>query len=392
MNVDIESDPKLQKAAALLELSDGTKHVYFYYMQKFCDLVGKTPTELIDESYAELKQGILPAERKSTDYILAFRQLLKDMNQSSNTVNTALSAIMSFYRAFDVELSYSVGKLKRAKPYKENQCFLKKEDVKKLIINAKNLRDKAIFLTMATSGLARTEIINLKVNSIEYDSTGIGIVQLRRQKTHTDFCTFISPEARIAIDNYLDERSRIEKLKPTTNDYLFVSYMTGSQLNKEYFTQIFNNLGKELGYTNGRYMIKTRSHSLRKFFSSTLENAGCPKPKVDYLLGHYKSASDVAYFDSDPDVLKTLYIKYLPFLTFEKNIEMLSLDNKDAKRLAELENMFAAMQEALGLRQTADGKFTFEAKLRELPDDLQKKHGKKFAVVTTEELEKNVKI
>ncbi len=53
--------------------------------------------------------------------------------------------------------------------------------------------------------------------------------------------------------------------------------------------------------------------------------------------------------------------------------------------------MFAAMQEALGLRQTADGRFTFEAQIKQLPDEhpLSKK-GKEFAVITDKDLAEKV--
>lgn len=62
-----------------------------------------------------------------------------------------------------------------------------------------------------------------------------------------------------------------------------------------------------------------------------------PKNKVDFMLGHTPSGNDLAYFTTDVEKLKDLYVKYLPYITFEKEITVRSIDTKDEKRLAELE-------------------------------------------------------
>jgi intergrase/recombinase len=54
----------------------------------------------------------------------------------------------------------------------------------------------------------------------------------------------------------------------------------------------------KLGFENGDGYIKSRSHALRKFFSSTLANAGMPKDKIDFMLGHSLSGTDRAYFNN----------------------------------------------------------------------------------------------
>ncbi len=346
-------DKKANKWIELLDLSVGTKKTYFFYLKEFCNQVGKTPTELIDEAIAEIKDGKMPSERNCTDYLLSFKASIKEKTDAQSSINTAVAAIKSFYKAFDIQLSFGAGKLKRAPPQRENQNFLVKADVLKLIVNAKNLRDKAIFLVMATSGIARMEMIHMRIGDLTFDESGIGIIKVRRQKTNQDYTTFCSPEAVTSVKNYLDERNRTDKLKVKSNtDYLFVSYRNASVLNKEYYTQIFHDLGMQLGYANGDFFVKTRSHAFRKFFSCTLENAGVPKSKVDYLLGHARSGNDMAYFQPDFEVLKQLYLKYLPFLTFEKNIEVRSIDTKDEKRLAELEQQNEALKAKLESKDT----------------------------------------
>ncbi len=219
-----------------------------------------------------------------------------------------------------------------------------KEDVKKLVTNAKNLREKAIILCMASSGMARNEILNLCIHDITFDENNIGTVRIRREKAQVDYTTFISPEATIALRNYFDERNRHpETIIKNKSGYVFVTYehnfkgRKGTKLGGRTFLKNFHALGEQLGYGNREgFLIKSRSHALRKFFASTLENAGMPKNKIDYMLGHTPNGNDLAYFQMDIEKLKQLYIKYLPTLTFERTIEVKSLDSKDAERLETL--------------------------------------------------------
>src|SRR5450759_1264511 len=219
-----------------------------------------------------------------------------------------------------MQLPSGLLKMRKSIPQKENQNFLNRDDIKKLVANAKNLRDKAIILCMVSSGMARNEILNLKIRDIIFDTNNIGVVTVRREKAQVDYTTFISPEAKQALKNYFDERNRDEKLKVKgQNDNIFVTYEhgknnsdKGNKLGGRTFLKNFHELGEQLGYGNEGFMVKSRSHALRKFFASTLENAGMPKNKIDFMLGHTPSGNDFAYFQTDIEKLKELYIKYLP--------------------------------------------------------------------------------
>ncbi len=151
-------------------------------------------------------------------------------------------------------------------------------------------------------------------------------------------------EAVQALKNYFDERKRIPGMDIRENGYVFVTYehagkgRKGTKIGDRTFLKHFRELGEQLGFSNGGFLIKSRSHALRKFFASTLENAGMPKNKIDFMLGHTPNGNDFAYFKTDIESLKQLYIKYIPFLTFEREISIRSLDTKDAERLEKLED------------------------------------------------------
>lgn len=297
--MDIIYDGRLLQWFDLLDLSENTKRLYLIYMRQFCNCLSKSPTELITEAIAETKGGLLLSERQTVGYVARFKKTLKENRLAPNSQAAAMTCVKSFYKAFDIELSSAIKKSKKCLPLKENMGFLTKPDLKKLITNAKSLRDKAIILFMATSGMARSEILNLRIRDITFDQNDVGIINIRRQKTQTDYTTFISPEATVALRNYTEERNRSDALKVKgQNDFVFVTYPAvggkgGGRIKQPTFTLIFKQLAVQLGYNNDNFQITTKSHALRKFFATTLENAGMPKNKIDFMLGHTPNGNDL---------------------------------------------------------------------------------------------------
>ncbi len=344
MPMDIKDDPKIVQWFNINDLSKKSQGTYLIYIKKFCVCVGKSPSEIIKEAEEETRKGLLLSERKTMEHITKYRQCIKDLAPKSQSLGMAV--VRSFYETFDIQLSSSIRKQKKSVPKRENQNFLKKEDVEKMVTYAQNTRDKAIFLCMATSGMGAQETTSLRMSDIAFGEDGISTISIRRKKRDTDLITFISPEATQALKEYIEERNRDPKLAVKgKNDFVFVTYLNGGghggkkggKISERAFSKIFKDLGNELGYGNGEDFVKTRSHALRKFFTSTLESAGFPKPKVDFMVGHTLKGIDLAYYNRDPAELKELYIKYLHHLTFfDKTIEVRSLDTEDAKRLEEL--------------------------------------------------------
>ncbi|MFZ3384731.1 MAG: tyrosine-type recombinase/integrase [Candidatus Methanoperedens sp.] len=335
--MDILKDAKLLQWFANSDLAESTQRVYLMYMKLFCECVGKTPSELISDAIIEIKAGKLPSERKELEYFAKYKICLKNKNMSPKSQSLAITCVRSFYRAYDIQLSASIIKIKKPMPLRQNMNFLSKDDIKKLITNCHSLRDRAIILCMVTSGMARQEIINLRMQDIVFDDNDIGTVSVRRQKSQTDYMTFISPEAVHALKNYFEERGRTDKQKiKGQDDFVFVTYDNATRIDKGTYGKIFRTLAAQLGYKNGDFQIKSKSHALRKFFASTLENSGMPKNKIDYMLGHTQNSSDLAYFRYDIGKLKEMYKTYLPYLTFDRMIEVRSLNTEDAKRLEEV--------------------------------------------------------
>ena len=376
-------DEKLDEWLNTIEAKKATRAVYIVHMRKFCEIAGKTPTELIADSIAEVKAGMLPAERKSKGYVAKFKKCLLDQGYAPKSQQGALAAIKSFFKSYDMPLSQSISKTKKVQVLEENTGFMNKENVIKLLANAKNLREKAIILCMATSGMAVREIVDLKMKDLKIDNNGIGTIRIRREKSQTDYTTFISPEATLALKNYWEERNRDLRTKINSDDdFVFVSYARKGeigQLNTITICHIFKIMNDQLKFEN---KTKSRSHALRKYFASILEDNGFPKVKIDFMMGHTVSDQDKAYFNRHYEKLKELYLTFLPHLTFEKTIEIQSIDSEKLNALIGKNEILKAEIEKLKIfRQELEERLKAEAEEdKYIAEEIAKKKAEEEAI------------
>ncbi|MFC1786857.1 tyrosine-type recombinase/integrase, partial [Halobacteriota archaeon] len=144
------------------------------------------------------------------------------------------------------------------------------------------------------------------------------------------------------------------------NDYLFIKKDIPSKyletldeedrkLNAAGLMSMFRDVAKRMGMESDKGQWQYfRAHNLRKYFNSTLLNNGCDLFMVDFLMGHQIDATRSAYFMADPERLRELYMRYIPFLSIEsvetrvltsESYEKLVTENQDIKQ--ELEELRA---------------------------------------------------
>jgi integrase len=423
MNIfELQKDPLIIEWFSITEVEPNTKKSFLQGMKYYTDFVKKTPAELISEAEGEIESGILMRKRRIKTYILTFREYLKGLDYAPKTIATHIASVKSFYRSFDIDLPmFNNKKQFRAQATEENGVRLEKEQIQEILKQA-SLRNRAIILDAASSGLAQADLLNLRVEDFKkgYDEkTLITTLHLRRQKTKNDFITFLSPEATIATRDYLDYRNR--KPKPdysplmvayekrrvrSDKDYLFCEehvpdrYLQTKdekdrRLDAGGLMEMFRDLARKTGLDTerGKWQF-VRSHNLRKFFNSQLLNNGAEFFFVEYLMGHKVGGTQEAYFKADPEKLKERYARYVPFLSLT-DTEVHVIESEEYTMLKadyeELKSQIQTISEALNIKQTQDGKITFEAKIKQLPDEHPiSKEGKEFAVITDKDLAEKV--
>ena len=266
--VDLKEDKKI-KQWLTKKKSKNTVINYCMAMQYFTELIEKTPEELIEEAEGELRSGKLMRERNILQYFDMFKENLEDRDLSPNTVRGYIAAIRSFYKKFYIEVP-KIESEKRVKPLKRNRDIPTKNDIQDVIKVCSPL-EKAVVLTGVSSGLADVDIVDLKIKDFEngYDpETKTTMLKITRNKTDFEFITFLSPEATLVIQDYLNyrnresktnfkkEHDRLDKQKLNKNGYLFVkkhvptSYLTSGNEEERKITaknliQIYKNISEE---------------------------------------------------------------------------------------------------------------------------------------------------
>jgi len=314
---------------------------YLMSMHVFVEWVKKTPTELILEADDEVKNGVHIRERKITSYLVDFKLELQKKGLAPLTQKSYLSGVRSFYKYNYVE-THSANRLK-AKPLKKNKYTITKEELRE-ILKVTDPLETAVVLIGCSSGLSANEIINLKIEDLNFDEeTGITTLELTRQKTDFSFITFTTKEATEAIKTYIAYRGRktktteLKRIRQLDNqkitddsNYLFIK-----KLIPKLYTETYDDELRKLT-TNGLMKMyrgiaekakkstkkgewnKIRTHAMRKFFFDTLDGAECGQQHIEEFMGHKLPGVQEHYSSKSVKKLKAIYIKYADSLTIQE--------------------------------------------------------------------------
>lgn len=376
---ELRDNAEIKKWFSRINASAATKQAYFQGMQAYTEMTGKTPEELILEAEAEVRAGHLMRERTIVTYLTDFRELQESKSLAPLTIKSRVSGVCSFYKSNQIELPVLPKNMQKARPLKKHRYIPEKEDIQAILKFCDPL-ERALILVGASSGLAAAEISNLKVADFRkgYDEkTKITVLHVTRTKENDyEFHSCLSPEATMAVDAYLDYRNRIietedeerqnqlRKQRIESNDgYLFVSravpneYLTFTDKTKSKkanailreelrkleppgIMAILRRLSEKAQKTapTGEWNL-IRTHNLRRFFNSTLLNAGASVFMVDYLMGHVLDSTHDAYYRGNPQRLRELYSEYIHLLTINKETdeELMQKYEEEVKKAKALE-------------------------------------------------------
>ena len=271
--------------------------------------------------------------------MLGFRQHLLEKH-TINTVRTIFARIISIYKYYDIEILDLPPINSKGAIVPEPITFkdLPDKEIIRQAINIATPTIKPIIYFMASSGCARTETLNLTIGDYidalrEYtQKTNIYEVinelgdckniiptfNIYRQKTGKYYITYCSPEAVYAINVYLLDR----KDPLTEKSKLF-------KIGGCYFIKSFIEINNTLGLGKVGKFNRFRSHMLRKFHASALYNDGMSLDNVNDLQGKAKNKTDASYFMTNPEDLKYEYIKHLPAVTINQEVEKLSVKSPE---------------------------------------------------------------
>ena len=325
-----------------INAKEGTRRLYNIAISKYMQYHDISLSDLLHEAEEDIIKGIIPRKRKIKGRIIDFRNSLK--GKSDNTQHNYVSAVRSFYKSMDVQLPDNKRYEKTAILEENKFTGMERSEIKRVLKHT-SVRGKAIILLISSSGTAANELTKLTKDDF-YDGldreTGICTFYIRRKKTGGDYHTYCSPEASAAIQEYLNTR----------NDdlpWLFVGFIKEKnqtvQMTTNTVTGIFRRLSVKTGNEGEHgFFNKIRSHNFRKFFKTTMTEAGAPRWSVEYMLGHVQEL-DARYSSPSGEKMKNAY--YFPYVNslLIDTADVIIQPQEDITALRELQAEMKMMRE-----------------------------------------------
>ncbi|MFC5196570.1 site-specific tyrosine recombinase/integron integrase [Bizionia hallyeonensis] len=206
-----------------------------------------------------------------------YLQKLIQEGKSNSYINLAVNSIKFFYETVHgmPNRFYSI-----ERPRKEKQLpeVLSKENIIKIIKNTNNIKHKCIVGLLYSSGLRRSELLNLSVTDI--DSKRM-VVKINNAKGKKDRISILSPSLLKDLQDYYRE------YRPKT--YLFEG-QKGKKYSATSVLKIVSSAAKRAGIVK-----KVTPHMLRHSFATHLLENGTDIRHIQLLLGHSSTKTTEIY-------------------------------------------------------------------------------------------------
>jgi integrase/recombinase XerC len=169
-------------------------------------------------------------------------------------------------------------------------------EVLELFENSKDfesVRDKLIIELMYTTGMRRSELIGLKLSSVDLSQNIVKVVGKRNKERQIPLLNSVIKTIR----NYLMLRGEIV----AKQDYFLIT----EKGEKMYPTLVYRIINKY--FSKVSLKIKKSPHVIRHSFATHLLNEGADLNSVKELLGHSSLASTQVYTHNNLKELKKMY-------------------------------------------------------------------------------------
>jgi len=331
----------------------GTKYQWKLRLRKFCNWLGKTPDELIDERKSDLKSDDDRIRHRAEMDVKKYLRFLEEEGLSPNTRKTYFAAIRNFYQRNYTELKFFRRDSPTGVNVTEGSKAATTEEIRSMVEVSKP-RTKALILFLKDTGLSISDTAKLRIGDLGLESVN-GIfdaepplaIVTRRKKTGTPTATFVGREALDAIKTTLRLRQRgspelkirrygrdeikggIPPEELTLESPLFRSYGKFLKtLKKPRIDALKPNsisvLIRKAAIGAGIWKQGFSAHALRRYFQTSLESAGINRNWVKLMMGHTLEGVEGSYSQPQIEQLKDAYLRAYPKLAISEIAEQRS--------------------------------------------------------------------
>ncbi len=242
------------------------------------------------------------------DDLKRYVKYLNNQELNELSISRNISCIKSFYKYLNIEKiieNNPSNSLFLPKVRKKLPNTLSEEEVD-LLLDIKltdmfSYRNKAMLEVLYATGLRVSELVNLKMENIDFESDIIRTYG----KGNKERVIPIGEYAKIYLEKYLNEY-RYQMLKHGNNEYVFLNNH-GKNMTRQGFFKIIKQIANDAGIKK-----EISPHILRHSFASHLLKHGADLRTIQELLGHSNVSTTQIYTHISNEELKENYKNYHP--------------------------------------------------------------------------------
>lgn len=244
----------------LRNFSESTKETYLSGIQTLAKKFNTCPTK------------ITPEEIRS--YLLFYA------NNRSNATFHKINAILRFLYTVVLKMKLDCFDIPFPKKKSKVPVVLSLNETKLFFQNAKSIKYRAMLMTIYSTGLRASEIVNLRVSDIDSERM---LILVKHGKGGKERYVMLSPVLLNILREYW-------KLKKPGYEYLFPGRPQTKALNRKSVLQVCKKVANDAGLSKNVTL-----HTLRHSFATHLLEAGTDIRVLQALLGHRSIQTTALY-------------------------------------------------------------------------------------------------
>lgn len=220
-------------------------------------------------------------------------------NLKPNSQNIRIAAVKNYFGFLKKAGITASNPAEELEKQKVRDCDVKQKPyieahyLRDMVNHARTLRDKAIILLFATTGLRVSELTGITLEQYKNMSGNNGRELAIVGKGNKTRRVYINDETKKAIDCYLTTRPRSEY------NNLFLSFQ-GGPIHSNNLSQTLKNVAKNAGYPQWQDIC---NHALRAAFATTKAEQGVPLTTIQSAMGHAKLDTTLIYIKRNQNVI-----------------------------------------------------------------------------------------
>jgi integrase len=182
-------------------------------------------------------------------------------------------------------------------------------DMRKLALSIQDVRDRAMLILAAKTGIRRQELINVDFEDVDWRD---GSIQLKPARKRTNRTVFFDDETSRLLRSWMPIRAA---RGGDATGPLFTN-LDGHRVSRNDVYDTISEAAQRIGLHDPKGSLKQKfgPHACRHWFTTHLQRAGMPREYIAWLRGDAPAATIDIYTHIDRDQVREAYRARIPQL------------------------------------------------------------------------------